>query len=142
MDGTEGLVRANESIDTETPDRVSDIDGESIILTDKCVERLKKIASPGEMLRLEVDSGGCSGFQYRFNLDNKIGPDDIIIEKDGAKAVIDKESFSYMKGATIDYEDELIRSSFRVVSNPNSDAKCSCGASFSLKTTTSPFKFS
>ncbi|KAH9309162.1 hypothetical protein KI387_037073, partial [Taxus chinensis] len=64
------------------------------------------------MLRLSVEGGGCSGFQYSFNLDDKQNPDDRVFEKAGIKLVVDEVSYGFVKGATIDYVEELIRSSF------------------------------
>ncbi|KRY84114.1 Iron-sulfur cluster assembly 2 -like protein, mitochondrial [Trichinella pseudospiralis] len=106
----------------------------SVIISDRCVERLKKIASPNEYLRVIVDSGGCAGYEYKFNLvDTVNSEEDHLFEKDGAKVIVDDLSLSFMDGATIDYHEEMIRSTFRVVKNPNADTGCSCGASFSVK---------
>ncbi|XP_068617805.1 uncharacterized protein [Battus philenor] len=107
---------------------------DAIILSDKCVKKLKELCdSKTNFLRLCVESGGCSGFQYKFDLDNKLADDDRIFEKDGVKVVVDETSLEFIKGATIDYHTELIRSAFRVIQNPNADIGCSCGASFSIK---------
>ncbi|KAK9290331.1 hypothetical protein L1049_008498 [Liquidambar formosana] len=73
-------------------------------------------ASVGEkMLRLSVETGGCSGFQYAFLLDSKTDPDDRIFERDGIKLVVDKVSYDFVKGATVDYVEELIRSAFMIL---------------------------
>ncbi|VVD01201.1 unnamed protein product [Leptidea sinapis] len=106
---------------------------DAIALSDNCVKRLKELCSKDVFLRLCVESGGCSGFQYKFNLDDNLSGDDRIFEREGAKVVIDETSLEYIKGSTIDYHTELIRSAFRVVQNPNADIGCSCGASFSIK---------
>lgn len=80
-----------------------------------------------------VDSGGCSGFEYKFSLDTEVKPDDIVIEREGCEILIDQASEPYLKGATVDYYEELIRTGFRVINNPNSEQGCSCGTSFSIK---------
>lgn len=107
----------------------------SISLTDRAIGRLieLKSANDAKFLRVAVEGGGCSGFQYLFNLDTIVTEDDCVIEKQGAKVVIDQQSLQYLEGATIDYHTELIRSAFRVLTNPKAESGCSCGSSFSLK---------
>ncbi|OQV12212.1 putative Iron-sulfur cluster assembly 2-like protein, mitochondrial [Hypsibius exemplaris] len=96
-----------------------------VLLSDSCVTRLKKLQeeSPESpvILRVAVEGGGCSGFQYNFTLDHKVNPDDRIFERNGAKVVIDETSLDYVKGSTVDFSHELIRSAFRVVSNPKAE---------------------
>lgn len=84
-------------------------------------------------LRVAVDGGGCSGFQYRFELSDT-APEDRVFEHDGARVAVDPVSFGFLKGATVDYSEELIRASFVVKSNPQSASNCGCGSSFSAKT--------
>ncbi|XP_041350647.1 iron-sulfur cluster assembly 2 homolog, mitochondrial-like [Gigantopelta aegis] len=105
---------------------------EPLRLSDSCVKQLKKLGMD-KNLRVFVEGGGCSGFQYKFDLDPSFNPEDRVIEKDGVKIVVDKESLEYLKGSTIDYSEELIRSAFRVVNNPVAEQGCSCGSSFNVK---------
>lgn len=83
------------------------------------------------MLRVAVDGGGCSGFQYRFDLVDAVEADDLKIERDGAAAVVDVVSVALLKGSEIDFVDELAASEFRV-RNPNAKSSCGCGVSFSI----------
>lgn len=103
-----------------------------IRLSEGCIKRLKELSNSNKYLRITVDSGGCSGFEYKFSLDN-ITDEDKVIEQDNCKVIIDKETVDFIKGSTIDYYEELIRSGFRIINNPNSEQSCSCGTSFSLK---------
>jgi len=82
-------------------------------------------------LRVSVEGGGCSGFQYKFDLVAGREPDDVVIERDGATVVIDEMSVGYMEGSEIDFVDELIGASFKI-QNPNVTAACGCGTSFSI----------
>lgn len=83
------------------------------------------------MVRLAVEGGGCSGFQYNFTLDESRGPDDLLIEREGAKVLIDSVSLDFLKGSEIDFSDEMIGASFKV-NNPNAKMSCGCGTSFSV----------
>ncbi|XP_063146178.1 iron-sulfur cluster assembly 2 homolog, mitochondrial [Candoia aspera] len=104
-----------------------------IYLSESCVKRLLEIAEGSEFLRLQVEGGGCSGFQYKFSLDTVVNSDDRVFEQDGARVVVDVDSLSFVKGAMVDFNQELIRSSFQVVNNPQAEQGCSCGSSFSVK---------
>ena len=83
------------------------------------------------MLRVAVAAGGCSGFQYEFDLVDSAEPDDLTIERDGARAVVDQVSMVLLKGSQIDFVDELVGAQFRV-NNPNAKSSCGCGVSFSV----------
>lgn len=85
----------------------------------------------GSMLRVSVLGGGCSGFQYSFAIDDSQMDDDIVIERDGVKVLVDPMSVTYMTGSEIDWVDDLIGSSFKI-HNPNATASCGCGTSFSI----------
>ena len=83
------------------------------------------------MLRVAVEGGGCSGFQYQFDLVDEAQADDIKVERDGAAALVDEMSLVLLKGSVIDYVDELAGAEFRV-RNPNAKSSCGCGVSFSI----------
>ena len=85
----------------------------------------------GTMLRVSVEGGGCSGFQYKFDTERAKAEDDIVIERAGATVLIDPVSLNYMAGSEIDFVDDLIGSSFKV-NNPKATASCGCGTSFAL----------
>jgi iron-sulfur cluster assembly accessory protein len=105
-----------------------------ITLSASAASRLKAIAArEGRpvMLRVAVDGGGCSGFQYRFDLVEAPEADDLTIQRDGAAAVVDVVSLALLKGSEIDFVDELAAAEFRV-RNPNAKSSCGCGVSFSI----------
>lgn len=113
----------------------SPVEPEAVSLTDNCVRRLKELHSKessaeSNMLRLSVEAGGCSGFQYTFSLDDKKNSDDRVFEKNGVKLVVDNVSYDFVKGSTVDYVEELICSSFVVSTNPSAVGGCSCKSSF------------
>ncbi len=89
-------------------------------------------SEPGAtMLRLAVTGGGCSGFQYNFALDDARADDDLVVERDGATILIDPVSLDFLKGAEIDFVDDLIGAAFKV-NNPNATSSCGCGTSFAV----------
>ena len=105
-----------------------------VSLSERAAKRIAEIVAgePGTpLLRLSVEGGGCSGFSYKFDLVPVAEPDDIVIERDGARVLIDPVSLEYLSGSEIDFADEIIGSSFKV-NNPNATASCGCGTSFSL----------
>ena len=106
-----------------------------ITLSDRAVKRIAKILSAepaGTALRVSVEGGGCSGFQYRYDLvrDSPAG-DDLVLARDGATVLIDAMSLDYMGGSEIDFVDDLIGQSFQI-KNPKAIAGCGCGTSFSI----------
>jgi iron-sulfur cluster assembly accessory protein len=110
------------------------MDAQTVVVTERAAQRIAEILrgeATESVLRVAVEGGGCSGFQYRFDIERGGAPDDLIIERSGAKVVIDPISLQYLAGSQIDYADELIGASFRV-ENPNATASCGCGTSFSL----------
>ena len=117
------------------PENSSEIAGKtSISVTDRAAAQISKILSKepkGSMLRVAVDGGGCSGFQYSFNIVTERNDDDIAIEKGDITVLIDEISTEYMTGAQIDFANELIGASFKI-NNPIATANCGCGTSFSI----------
>ena len=106
----------------------------NVTVTERAAHRIVEIvaADAGKsMLRVSVEGGGCSGFSYHFDLVDGSAPDDIVIERAGAKVLIDPVSLEYMAGSEIDFVDELIGASFKI-QNPNAVSSCGCGTSFAL----------
>lgn len=102
-------------------------------VTDRAFARLAEIAAvTGEVkpLRVAVEGGGCSGFQYDLRLDEP-AVDDLVLEKDGQRVLVDAVSLPFLQNAVIDFTDELIGARF-VVQNPNATSSCGCGTSFSV----------
>ena len=83
------------------------------------------------MLRVSVEGGGCSGFQYKFDLVGQTGRDDVVLERAGARVLIDPVSLEYLAGSEIDFVDDLIGAAFKI-KNPKATASCGCGTSFSI----------
>jgi len=84
---------------------------------------------PNGSLRMFVQGGGCSGYQYGFTFDEEIAEDDFVFENEGVKVVVDMISSQYLQGATLDYKEEKFNSQF-VINNPNAKSTCGCGSSF------------
>ncbi|HYW59716.1 MAG TPA: iron-sulfur cluster insertion protein ErpA [Xanthobacteraceae bacterium] len=106
----------------------------AVTMTARAARRIGEIlkAEPaGSMLRVSVEGGGCSGFQYKFGFEQAKAADDLVLAQDGATVLIDPMSVKYMAGAQIDYVDDLIGASFKV-NNPVATASCGCGTSFSI----------
>ena len=111
------------------------MDQQAVTLSDRAVRRIAKIlaAEPtGTALRVSVEGGGCSGFQYRYDLVREPpGAEDIVLARDGATVLIDAMSLDYMGGSEIDFVDDLIGQSFQI-KNPHAVAACGCGTRFSV----------
>jgi iron-sulfur cluster assembly accessory protein len=106
----------------------------SVTVSERAARKIGEILKgepPGAMLRVSVEGGGCSGFQYKFDIDSAKAADDLMIARDGATVLIDAISVGYMAGSEIDFVDDLIGASFKV-KNPKATASCGCGTSFSL----------
>jgi iron-sulfur cluster assembly accessory protein len=106
----------------------------NVIVTERAALKIGEILKKepaGTMLRVSVEGGGCSGFQYKFGTERARADDDIVIERAGATVLIDPVSLNYMAGSEIDFVDDLIGSSFKV-NNPQATASCGCGTSFAL----------
>jgi iron-sulfur cluster insertion protein len=106
----------------------------SVTVTERAAERIAQIVCnepENNMLRVSVEGGGCSGFEYHFDLVPNAEPEDILIERAGAKVLVDSLSLNYLAGSEIDYVDDLMSASFKI-KNPNATAACGCGTSFSV----------
>ncbi len=101
-------------------------------VTDRAFDRLAEIGAgeKGQALRVAVEGGGCSGFQYDIKLDTP-AEDDLVLEGKGQKVVVDSVSLPFLAGAVIDFSEELIGARF-TIDNPNVTASCGCGTSFSM----------
>ena len=105
-----------------------------ITLTERAARRISEIMASepqGSMLRISVNGGGCSGFQYAFDVERTQQEDDVVVERDGAAVLVDQVSLQYMDGSVVDFVDDLIGQSFKI-ENPHAVASCGCGTSFSL----------
>lgn len=106
-----------------------------VVLTDRAAKRISKILAKepeGTVLRISIAGGGCSGFQYEYNLvQEQPAADDTVLKKNDATVLIDTLSLEFMGGSEIDFVDDLIGQSFQI-NNPNAVASCGCGTSFSV----------
>jgi iron-sulfur cluster assembly accessory protein len=115
-------------------DHITDATPETVDLSDTAVKRIARILSAepeGTSLRVSVEGGGCSGFQYKYDLVREQESDDLVIARDGASVLIDPVSLQYMSGSVIDFVDDLMGQSFQI-RNPLAAAGCGCGTSFSI----------
>ena len=106
----------------------------NVTVSERAMRRIGEILKnepAGAMLRVSVEGGGCSGFQYKFDVERSQAAEDIVIARNDATVLIDPVSLQFLGGAEIDFVDDLIGASFKI-NNPNVTASCGCGTSFSL----------
>ncbi|MGO4715728.1 iron-sulfur cluster insertion protein ErpA [Bradyrhizobium sp. 2TAF24] len=106
----------------------------SVTISERAARRIGEILKSeggGAMLRISVEGGGCSGFQYKFDIARDKADDDLVIARDSAVVLVDPTSVNFLSGSEVDFVDDLIGASFRV-NNPNATASCGCGTSFSI----------
>ncbi|MBY4868426.1 iron-sulfur cluster insertion protein ErpA [Burkholderia sp. Bp9017] len=105
------------------------------VFTDAAADKVKQLideeGNPDLKLRVFVQGGGCSGFQYGFTFDEEVNEDDTVMNKNGVQLLIDSMSYQYLVGAEIDYKDDINGAQF-VIKNPNATTTCGCGSSFSV----------
>ena len=125
----------NESANPFNPSASQPVDPTVLRLTDSAAQKVRRLREEeGDsdlMLRVYVTGGGCSGFQYAFDVTTTADSDDLRIERDGATVLIDSVSLGFLQGSRIDFVDDLIGQSFKI-DNPNATASCGCGTSFSV----------
>jgi iron-sulfur cluster assembly accessory protein len=106
----------------------------SVTISERAARRIGKtlkVEGDGAMLRISVEGGGCSGLQYKFDVERAKAADDLVIAREGAVVLVDPSSVPFLAGSELDFVDDLIGASFRLV-NPNATASCGCGTSFSI----------
>jgi len=122
------MSNISETVDLQSPPP-------ALIFTDAAAEKVRDLlideGNPNLKLRVFVQGGGCSGFQYGFTFDEDVNEDDTTFEKNGVQLLIDPMSFQYLVGAEIDYKEDLEGAQF-VIRNPNATTTCGCGSSFSV----------
>ena len=92
---------------------------------------IRQDGNPGLKLRIAVSGGGCSGFQYGYSLESQQNDEDLVVERDGVAVLIDPVSLEYLRGAEIDFVEDLVGASFQI-KNPNATSSCGCGTSFAV----------
>jgi len=113
---------------------MTDVSTPDVTLTASAAKRITAILAKQDgaaFLRVSVEGGGCSGFSYKYDFAPSANADDLIIERDGARVVIDEMSLEFLKGSQIDFTNELIGAAFKI-NNPNATSGCGCGTSFSV----------
>ena len=117
-----------ETVDLQAPPAV-------VVFTDSAANKVKDLlideGNPALKLRVFVQGGGCSGFQYGFTFDEAVNENDTVLDKNGVQLLIDPMSFQYLVGAEVDYKEDLEGAQF-VIRNPNASTTCGCGSSFSV----------
>ena len=117
-----------EQVDLQTPPA-------PLVFTDSAADKVRDLlideGNPDLKLRVFVQGGGCSGFQYGFTFDEEVSDDDTRINKNGVTLLVDSMSFQYLFGAEIDYKEDIEGSQF-VIRNPNASTTCGCGSSFDI----------
>ncbi len=117
------------------PDGAQIQQSQGLTLTDSCAKRIAVLrdmeGKPGLMLRVTVLGGGCSGFQYKFGLDDATNDDDLTFELNGTSVVTDETSLELLGGSVVDFKEDL-GGSFFAIDNPNATANCGCGSSFNI----------
>jgi iron-sulfur cluster assembly accessory protein len=106
----------------------------AVTISERAARRIGEILKGeggGAMLRISVEGGGCSGFQYKFDIEHAQAEDDMVIAREAAVVLVDPASAPFLAGSEVDFVDDLIGASFRV-NNPNATASCGCGTSFSI----------
>eukprot|EP01037_Dinobryon_pediforme_P006363 gene6363-6430_t len=123
------------AIEPKVPAQTSAPDAATLVgLSARAAKRINAILASeqqGAMLRISVNGGGCSGFQYAFEITTEKLDDDLEVSRDGATLLIDAVSLDYVRGSEVDFVDDLIGQSFKI-HNPNAIASCGCGTSFSI----------
>lgn len=99
-------------------------------ITNSAKEKIKTLPHTG-FFKVEIQGGGCSGFEYKFSMPSEVLEGDHIIDLESVKVIVDKISSKYLNGAILDFKDDLMDSSF-VINNPNANFSCKCGTSFSI----------
>jgi iron-sulfur cluster assembly accessory protein len=109
------------------------IEAAPLSISAAAARRLQKVlaAAPAAALRISVKGGGCSGFQYAFDIDPERADDDLVVTRDGVSVVVDSVSLEMMRGAELDFVDDLMGQAFKV-RNPQAVASCGCGVSFTI----------
>ena len=129
-------MTANAMIDTATTDSATTDTAieRPVAITASAAKRVAEILTseaPDAALRVGVDGGGCSGFQYTFDIVTAREPDDLVLERDGATVLIDQTSLELLRGSSIDFVDDLMGRAFKI-NNPQATASCGCGTSFAI----------